>query len=96
MNLLIGSGMSILCFIALRIITQQPSVEMAIQKGRQIVRDLCTHSSQRKATDYLQRAVASAFLLRILQKTNFFGRRTSESGNANILHSDKINLHYGY
>lgn len=77
---MIGSGMAILCFIALRMITQCASVEMAIEKGRQVTRDLCTHSGQRKTTDYLQRTVMSAFLLRILQKSNFFGRRTSESG----------------
>lgn len=77
---MIGSGMSILCFIALRMITQHASVQMAIEKGRQVTQLLCTHSSQRKATDYLQRTVMSAFLLRIMQKSNFFGRRTSESG----------------
>lgn len=80
MDMMIGSGMSILCFIALRIVTQYASVEMAIQKGRQIIHELCTHSSERKATDYLQRTVMSAFLLRIMQKSQFFGRRTSESG----------------
>lgn len=81
MDMMIGSGMSILCFIALRIITQHASVELAIQKGRQIVGELCTHSSKRNATDYLQRTVMSAFILRIMQKSNFFGRRSSESGN---------------
>lgn len=78
---MIGSGMSILCFIALRMITQHGSVEIAIERGRQVIRELCTHSNERQATDYLQRTVMSAFLLRVLQKSNFFGRRTSESGN---------------
>lgn len=78
---MIGSGMSILCFIAFRMITQHGSVEMAIEKGRQTIRALCTHSNERKASDYLQRTVMSAFLLRIMQKSGFFGRRTSESGN---------------
>lgn len=77
---MIGSGMSILCFIALRMVTKYASVEMAIEKGRKVIHDLCTHSNQRKATDYLQRTVMSAFLLRIIQKSNFFGRRTTESG----------------
>lgn len=51
---MIGSGMSILCFIALRMITQENSVENAIQRGQQIIGELCGHSSQRPATDYLQ------------------------------------------
>lgn len=81
MDMMIGSGMSILCFIAFRMITQHGSVKMAIEKGRQTIRELCTHSNERKASDYLQRTVMSAFLLRIMQKSGFFGRRTSESGN---------------
>lgn len=81
MDMMIGSGMSILCFIAFRMITQHGSVEVAIEKGRQTIRELCTHSNERKASDYLQRTVMSAFLLRIMQKSGFFGRRTSESGN---------------
>lgn len=81
MDMMIGSGMSILCFIALRMMTQHASVEQAIEKGHQVTKLLCTHSDERKATDYLQRTVMSAFLLRIMQKSNFFGRRTTESGN---------------
>lgn len=77
---MIGSGMSILCFIALRMITQHNTVDVALEKGRQVIRELCSHSNKRPATDYLQRTVMSAFLLRILQKANFFGRRTTESG----------------
>lgn len=79
--MMIGSGMSILCFIAFRMITQYGSVEMAIEKGRQTIHELCTHSKERRASDYLQRTVMSAFLLRIMQKSGFFGHRTSESGN---------------
>lgn len=78
--MMIGSGMSILCFIALRMITQASSVENAIQHGRQVISELCSHSSERPPTDYLQRSVMSAFLLRILQESNFFGRRTTQSG----------------
>lgn len=80
MDMMIGSGMSILCFIALRMITQHASVDVAIQKGRQVISDLCTHSDRRQATDYLQRTVMSCFLLRIMQKSNFFGKRTTASG----------------
>lgn len=81
---MIGSGMSILCFIAFRMITQHGSVEVAIEKGRRTIHELCTHSNERKASDYLQRTVMSAFLLRIMQKGGFFGRRTSESGNFHL------------
>lgn len=81
MDLLVGSGMSILCFIALRMITQYTDVSMAIAENRRIIHELCSHSERRKSTDYFQRTVMSAFLLRILQKADYFGRRTSESGN---------------
>lgn len=79
-DLLVGSGMSILCFIALRMIAQHNDVSVAIAENRRIIRELCSHSQRRKSTDYFQRSVMSAFLLRILQKANYFGRRTSESG----------------
>lgn len=80
MDLLIGSGMSILCFLALRIITQSMTPEMALQNGRKIIADLCTHSNRRPNEDYLHRCTMTAFLLRVLQKAEFFGRRTTESG----------------
>lgn len=80
MDLLIGSGMSILCFLALRIITQSITPEMALKNGRKIISDLCTHSDRRPNEDYLQRCTMTAFLLRVLQKAEFFGRRTTESG----------------
>lgn len=84
--MMIGSGMSILCFIALRMITQHDTVEAAIQKGRQIIGELCNNSTMRKATDLFQRTVMACFLLRILQKSSFFGRRTTESGNLSYMH----------
>lgn len=79
-DLLVGSGMSILCFIALRMVAQHSDISVAIEENRRIVRAMCSHSKRRKSTDYFQRAVMSAFLLRILQKADFFGPRTSESG----------------
>lgn len=79
MDLLIGSGMSILCFLALRIITQSMTPELALKNCRQIIADLCTHSIRRPPEDYLQRCTMAAFLLRVLQKAEFFGRRTTES-----------------
>lgn len=72
--------MSILCFIALRLITQHDDPWKAIEEGRRITRELCSNSYQRNAADYFQRTVMAAFLLRILQKADYFGRRTSESG----------------
>lgn len=78
--MLTGSGMSILCFTALRIITQQNTPAEAIAYGRRIVAEMCANSTKRLPKDFLQRAVMSAFLLRILQKANYFGHRTSESG----------------
>lgn len=76
-----GSGMSILCFIALRMITKYDDVLKAIENGRKVIKELCSHSHRREGKDYLQRTVMSAFLLRILQKSDYFGRRTSQSGD---------------
>lgn len=72
--------MSILCYIALRIVTQHDKPADAIADGRRIVREMCANSTKRMPNDFLQRAVMSAFLLRILQKANYFGARTSLSG----------------
>lgn len=72
--------MSILCFIALRMVTQYDDVLTAIENGRKVIKGLCGHSNRREGKDYLQRTVMSAFLLRILQKAEYFGRRTSQSG----------------
>lgn len=79
MDLLIGSGMSVLCFLALRLMTQSRTPELAIANGRKLISNLCTHSDRRLIDDYLQRCTMSAFLLRILQKSEFFGRRALES-----------------
>lgn len=76
--------MSILCFIALRIITRHNSPAEAIAYGRQIVAEMCANSTKRLPDDFLQRSVMSAFLLRILQKANYFGHRTSDSGKFQI------------
>lgn len=81
MDLLIGSGMSILCYLALRLIVQSMTPELALKNGRKVIADLCTHSNRRSNDDYLQRCTMTAFLLRVLQKAEFFGRRTTESGN---------------
>lgn len=80
LDLLIGSGMSVLCFLALRMVAQCASPAEAVQKGRRIVADLCGHSKRRPAEDYLRRSVMAAFLLSILQKSGYFGQRKTESG----------------
>lgn len=72
--------MSILCFIALRIVTQHESPAEAIVTGRRIVSEMCANANDRLPDDFLQRAVMSAFLLCVLQKAKYFGRRTTESG----------------
>lgn len=79
LNLMIGSGMSILCFIALRIVTSCKTPDAALARGKQLLEYLCSHSDIREPEDYFQRALMVTFLLRILQKSGFFGRRTTEA-----------------
>lgn len=79
LDLLIGSGMSILCFTALRIILQTQNNPEKLNEIRNIVSNLCQHSEIRKPHDYFQRTLMTSFLLRFLQHSGFFGRRTTES-----------------
>ncbi|KAH8251003.1 hypothetical protein KR026_004093 [Drosophila bipectinata] len=81
MDLLIGSGMSILCFIALRIFTQAKSLEDGLSTANLLFEHLCSHEDERHAEDYLQRSLMAGFLLRILQKSLYFGRRKTEGVN---------------
>ncbi|KAH8316781.1 hypothetical protein KR074_007712 [Drosophila pseudoananassae] len=81
MDLLIGSGMSILCFIALRIFTQAKSLEDGLATANLLFEHLCSHEDERHAEDYLQRSLMAGFLLRILQKSLYFGRRKTEGVN---------------
>ncbi|CAD7002729.1 unnamed protein product [Ceratitis capitata] len=81
MDLFIGSGMSILSYLALRVFTQAKSVENAIQVANAMYENLCAHVENRQAEDYLQRSLMAAFLLRCLQKADYFGRRKSEGVN---------------
>ncbi|ALC44325.1 Smyd4 [Drosophila busckii] len=81
MDLFIGSGMSILCFIALRIFTQASSIEDGISTANLLFEHLCSHQDERKPDDYLQRALMAGFLMRILQKAQYFGRRKTEGVN---------------
>ncbi|XP_067642855.1 SET and MYND domain-containing protein 4 [Eurosta solidaginis] len=81
MDLFIGSGMSILCYLALRIFTQASSVESALHDANSVYENLCSHVESRQADDYLQRSLMAGFLLRCLQKAQYFGRRKSEGVN---------------
>ncbi|GAB0088436.1 SET domain-containing protein [Sergentomyia squamirostris] len=78
LDLLIGSGMSILSFVALRVITAAGSYEKAVENTKNLLDGFCRHSGIRSGEDYLQRCLMAIFLMRILQKTGFFGRRTTE------------------
>lgn len=79
MDLLVGSGMSVLCHIALRIILQTRNDDEKLAEVKDLLNNLCQHSSLRKPHDFLQRTLMTSFLLRFLQHCQFFGRRTTES-----------------
>lgn len=79
LDLLVGSGMSILCHTTLRIITQTNNDPKKLQEVREFLDGLCKHSEQRKPFDYLQRTLMTTFLLRFLQHSEFFGRRKTEA-----------------
>ncbi|XP_058062549.1 SET and MYND domain-containing protein 4 [Anopheles bellator] len=79
LDLMIGSGMSILCQLALRIVTQTGTPEAALRKGSEVLDVLCAHTQYRDPEDHFRRTLMTTFLLRCLQKAEFFGRRTTES-----------------
>uniref|UniRef100_A0A182J6H9 SET domain-containing protein n=1 Tax=Anopheles atroparvus TaxID=41427 RepID=A0A182J6H9_ANOAO len=85
LDLMIGSGMSILCHLALRIVTQAGTPQKAIEAGQSLLDTLCTHSEHRDPEDHFKRTLMTTFLLRCLQKAEFFGRRTTESPEPNEL-----------
>ncbi|KAL1494325.1 hypothetical protein ABEB36_009940 [Hypothenemus hampei] len=81
LDLLIGSGMSILGYTALRMVTQKGLAEcLKIYKNRdkEPIYKLCTNSHLRSPEDFLQRTLMSTFLLRILQKSHFFPENTNQ------------------
>ncbi|EDV96102.1 SET and MYND domain-containing protein 4 [Drosophila grimshawi] len=81
MDLFIGSGMSILCYIALRIFTQAASLEDGLQTSNLLFEHLVSHQDVRQPDDYLQRSLMAGFLMRILQKAQYFGHRKTEGVN---------------
>lgn len=70
LDLLIGSGMSVLSLAALRTMTQK-SVD-DVHRNKEGWYALCTNGSKRSGADFLQRTLMAAFLLRCLQKAGFF------------------------
>lgn len=87
--------MSVLSFVALRLITEAGTYEKAVESVKSLLDTLCRHSEMRSGDDYLQRCLMSIFLVRILQKSGFFGRRTTESvePTPKELHIAEIILH---
>lgn len=77
--LLMGSGMSILCHLALKLVLQCQTPEKALEEGKRLSGILCKNSKMRSQEDFFKRCLMSTFLLRCLQKAEFFGRRTTES-----------------
>lgn len=67
--------MSVLSHTALRMITQFPIkkiLEINADRKKEHVYSLCTNASMRNPSDFLQRTLMAAFLLRILQKSGYF------------------------
>lgn len=71
--------MSILCYMAIRIFTQAKSIDIALSNANELIEKLCSHAHMRQSEDFLQRTLMTSFLLRCLQKSEYFGRRTTES-----------------
>lgn len=70
--------MSVLAQLTLRLVTKCLTPDQALAANEKLLKSLVTHSQERTPDDYLNRTIMSAFLLRILQKGGFFGRRTTE------------------
>lgn len=79
LDLMIGSGMSILCHVALRMVTQAGTPEKVLEEGKMLRDTFCAHTEHRDPEDHFKRTLMTAFLLRCLQKVEFFGRRTTEA-----------------
>lgn len=79
LDLLIGSGMSILCHLALKLVLQNGTPERALEEGKRLAAIFCKNSKMRSSEDFFKRCLMSTFLLRCLQKAEFFGRRLTES-----------------
>lgn len=81
LDILIGSGMSILSHTALRMITQnslKKSLEIYKNRSKEFIYSLCTNANMRQNDDFLQRTLMAAFLLRCLQKSGYFNTKGEE------------------
>lgn len=79
--------MSILSHTALRMITQnelRETMNIYRNKKNEPVYSLCTNSEKRSAEDFLQRTLMAAFLMKCLQKSEYFGD-SSENGKYNVV-----------
>lgn len=70
--------MSMLSQLTLRLITRCETPDKALTENQALLNGLVTHSKERSNEDYFNRAIMTAFMLRILQKSGFFGRRPTE------------------
>lgn len=70
--------MSVLAQLTLRLMTKSLTPEQALKDNDALLKSLVRHSENRDSEDYFNRTIMSAFILRILQKGGFFGRRTTE------------------
>lgn len=88
--------MSILCHIALRMILQFKTPEKALEAGVKFSQIFCTNSSMRSDEDFFKRCLMTTFLLRCLQKCEFFGRRTTESAEPTSIELEIATLLFTY
>ncbi|KYN10733.1 SET and MYND domain-containing protein 4 [Trachymyrmex cornetzi] len=76
--LLIGSGMSVLSMVALRMVTQEESREGDDESVDVAPYNLVTHADKRTSKDFLERSLMAAFLLKCLQRVGFFANPTPD------------------
>ncbi|KYN44678.1 SET and MYND domain-containing protein 4 [Trachymyrmex septentrionalis] len=76
--LLIGSGMSVLSMVALRMVTQEESREGDDGSVDVAPYNLVTHADKRTSKDFLERSLMAAFLLKCLQRVGFFANPTPD------------------
>ncbi|KYM81841.1 SET and MYND domain-containing protein 4 [Atta colombica] len=70
--LLIGSGMSVLSMVALRMVTQEGPRKCDDESVDVAPYNLVTHADKRTSKDFLERSLMAAFLLKCLQRVGFF------------------------
>lgn len=77
--------MSVLCHLALRMITKhglEQCLEMYKNKDKLPIYKLCTLSKQRDSKDFLYRTLMAAFMLRCLQVVDFFPNKNINEGKS--------------